>query len=160
MRAPADSRDTPKDRRVTVECRVRLPDGAECAGVARAVVRKALADWGLPDLRDDAALAASELAANAFIHGSGPVELYLKLEQGPGVRYALVCEVSDTGPATFRGATGVSQYAESGRGLLIVAAVARSVGMRAGAGCKTVWFRLDVRDTHAAGCRITAGAAT
>src|SRR5260370_22473541 len=80
MRAPADSRDTPKDRRVTVECRVRLPDGAECAGVARAVVRKAPADWGLPHLRDDAALAASGLAADAVIHGSAPVGLYLTLE--------------------------------------------------------------------------------
>ncbi|MFJ8016026.1 ATP-binding protein [Streptomyces sp. NPDC096339] len=42
---------------------IRLPGGAYCAGTARSVVRTLLDRHGLPDLRETAALAASELVA-------------------------------------------------------------------------------------------------
>jgi len=47
----------------------RLPDDASCAGTARAHLRQALADLQMPgELIDDAAVAVSELATNAWLH--------------------------------------------------------------------------------------------
>ncbi|MFE2328530.1 ATP-binding protein [Streptomyces sp. NPDC059385] len=42
---------------------IRLPGGAYCAGTARSFVRTLLDRHGLPELRETAALAASELVA-------------------------------------------------------------------------------------------------
>jgi WhiB family redox-sensing transcriptional regulator len=132
MGVPGVSQDRTQGRGVADERSFLLPAGPEGPAVARGAVRRALAEWGLAELSDDAALAVSELAANAYVHGSGPVELHLALERGPGAKYALVCAVSDTGLAIPRAAGGISQSAESGRGLLIVAALVRSFGVRAG----------------------------
>jgi anti-sigma regulatory factor (Ser/Thr protein kinase) len=123
-----------------------LPWGPQAAGAARAVVRGCLRAWGLDCIAGDAVLAASELAANACAHGAAPAVLRLILESCGGGT-ALVCEVSDTGPGLpgLAGqATGPDSYAESGRGLALVAALASQVGICPGQAGKTVWFRIDL----------------
>lgn len=106
-------------------------------GQARAVLRRALKDAGLPDETvSDGVLAASELVANAHEHAGGPYEMYLRMAVG---RY--ICEIHDRDPvlpanlyvtaAPSREATasedgpggldlGSGALAERGRGLRIV----------------------------------------
>ena len=84
----------------------RLPGDRGCARSARAYVRQALADLQMPrELMDDAELAVSELAANAWQHaldarplpgaGAALPELWLYRRGGPpGAEF--VCGVFDT----------------------------------------------------------------
>ncbi len=128
--------------RVVAERRAVLPAGPEGAGAARIAARAALSEWGLADLAGDMALAASELAANACVHGAPPVELRLALEDRRSGQ-ALVCEVSDAG-AAMPGLTAAPPGAEHGRGLAVVTALAEAFGVRPHARGKTVWFRAGV----------------
>jgi hypothetical protein len=83
----------------------RLPGDASCARAARTHVRQALAELQMPeDLIDDAALAVSELAANAWQHALGGKsagtaaawpELWLyRRGEPPGAEF--VCGIFDT----------------------------------------------------------------
>jgi hypothetical protein len=101
---PAD-----QDDNATAGFAWRLPDDPSCAGSARAYVRQALAGLRLPEeLIDDAELAVSELAVNAWQHaldskplpeGAGPCaalpELWL-YRRGTTEGAELVCGVFDT----------------------------------------------------------------
>jgi hypothetical protein len=87
----------------------RLPDNASCAGTARAHIRRALSDLKLPgELIDDAAVAVSELATNAWLHaldarplaaaarpGAVAPELWV-YRRGAPPEAELVCGVFDT----------------------------------------------------------------
>ncbi len=87
----------------------RLPDNASCASTARAHIRQALADLQMPgELIDDAAVAVSELATNAWLHaldakplaatagpGAAAPELWVYRRGGPPDA-ELVCGVFDT----------------------------------------------------------------
>lgn len=112
--------------------------------LARAELRKALADWGLSELEGDALLVASELVTNAVRYAVGPRDREIEtryVRLGNGVRV----EVHDTSPA--RPVVGESdQDGDGGRGLYLVAAVADSwaVGERSGPG-KRVWAELSVK---------------
>jgi anti-sigma regulatory factor (Ser/Thr protein kinase) len=101
--------------------------------------------WGLP--HEDAAHVVAELAANAAVHGRVPGrEFRLVLDAGaPGV---LRVEVTDTRgerlPAIPRER---GEDAESGRGLVLVAALAARWGVTSGPfPQKTVWAEVDVRE--------------
>ncbi|MEV7522144.1 ATP-binding protein [Streptomyces sp. NPDC091371] len=112
--------------------------------LARAELRKALADWGLSELEGDALLVASELVTNAVRHAVAPRDRgietrYVRLENGVRV------EVHDTSPA--RPVVGAPEQGDDGgRGLYLVAAVADrwAVGERVGPG-KRVWAELSVK---------------
>ncbi|WP_323384997.1 ATP-binding protein [Streptomyces calidiresistens] len=108
--------------------------------------------WGFPPrtpLSENAALVVSELATNAVVHGGDGIpggDFHLRLEL-PGRRGPLRVEVDDVagdrlpapGPARSPG-----EWEESGRGLVLVAAVALGCGViRRGSG-KTVWAELAV----------------
>lgn len=133
-----------------------LPADASCAGAARGLVRAAWAALRLPAGRvDDAVLAVSELAANAWLHALGG-EPRRGLARAGGPRAELwvyrrgtggaevVCGVFDPSgdswslarldpagqrSASRRGAAGRND-AESGRGLAIVAALSDAAGCR------------------------------
>lgn len=96
---------------------------------AREFVRGAVADWGFGARLDDVLLCVSELATNALVHGAPPGRGYLVrllLEEGGA---ALRVEVHDSGG----GQPGVREPdGESGRGLLLVAAVADRWGWGSG----------------------------
>ncbi|MFI8913974.1 ATP-binding protein [Streptomyces sp. NPDC053513] len=103
--------------------------------LARDFTRKALADWGLDARADDVLVCVSELATNALLHGVPPgrgYRLHLYLER-PG---SLRVEVHDSGDGTpaVREPSG-----ESGRGLLLVGALADRWGVGARDPGKIVW---------------------
>ncbi|WP_259370853.1 ATP-binding protein [Streptomyces sp. SCUT-3] len=132
------------------------PHGARLARVAAG---GQLAAWGLPpgrEAHDAAVLVVSELAANAVRHGScdgQSLELRLLLLPDPAV---LRVEVSDArsgtvpapvqpGPVPVHTAGSAEDGAESGRGLLLVDALATRWGWAPGPGTgKTVWAELDL----------------
>jgi hypothetical protein len=119
--------------------RLRFERGA-AAGTARGAVREALDRWKLAHLADDALLVTTELVQNTLRHtGAGGV-LVVRRTAG-----ALRIEVADgsSSPPTVR-APDPSRV--GGRGLSIVAAVARAWGTlsQAGQSGKIVWAELAV----------------
>lgn len=115
------------------------------AGQARSRIRAALATWGLEACAEDAALLASELVANAVVHGAGPVEVTLQMRQS-GTTTALVCEVTDRSPRMpHPRAAGAD--AVHGRGLAIVSALASASGVRPTRLGKTAWFEITLPPT-------------
>ncbi|MFE7358255.1 ATP-binding protein [Streptomyces sp. NPDC057543] len=103
---------------------------------AREFVRGAVTDWGFGARLDDVLLCVSELATNALVHGVPPGRGYrVRLLLGEG-GVSLRVEVHDSGG----GKPGVQEPdGESGRGLLLVAAVADRWGVGERNPGKVVW---------------------
>ncbi|CAL9604441.1 SpoIIE family protein phosphatase [Streptomyces sp. enrichment culture] len=116
----------------------RLPPEPAQVPRARAVVREQLHEWGLAKLTDTTELLVSELVTNAVRHSrSRPVEL--RLVRGD----TLLCEVDDDDhelPTLLSAGPGD----ETGRGLRVVATLAREWGTSRTAAGKTVWFELTL----------------
>ncbi|MFE1264240.1 SpoIIE family protein phosphatase [Streptomyces albogriseolus] len=160
MRAIPTQRETTScasDARGSTRVEATLSGSPLAPGSARALLRKALAEWAQSTadgadlltgrVGDDAALVASELVTNAVVHAGTEVCLTCRLEEDTG---ALVVEVADRHPSrpprddTAEGpAHGTPEY---GRGLRMVAALAESWGVTYRAGSKTVWARLPTRE--------------
>ncbi|MFC7306335.1 ATP-binding protein [Streptomyces monticola] len=107
---------------------------------SRRHVETTLDGWGLGGLAEPAALVVSELATDAVVHATGVAEFFeLTLSCRDGV---LVVEVSDS--CRWRmpelGKPGPDDL--SGRGLLIVDALAQAWGVRPRDAGKTVWVHL------------------
>ncbi|WP_051700450.1 ATP-binding protein [Streptomyces sp. NRRL F-4474] len=121
-----------------------LPSTPRGARAARALTVAQLAELKLPF--EDAAQVVAELAANAVTHGrvrGRDFRLALHLAPGPTLRI----EVSDTrrefGPSAACAAPGAE--AESGRGLVLVSALAVRWGTDLGpAPLKTVWAEMNL----------------
>ncbi|AJE83732.1 hypothetical protein SLNWT_3356 [Streptomyces albus] len=108
----------------------RVPD-------ARRITVAYLHLWDMSALVDEAALVVSELVTNAVNYGSGvPVGLRVYVSDG-----ALVIEVRDGSPLPAR-LRVVDAEAESGRGLFLVAALAREWGVSPDG--KTTWCSLEL----------------
>ena len=103
---------------------------------ARGFVRGHLVRWGCGHLLDDAELLTTELVNNAVLHTESSIELRVRLRQGR-VRIA----VTDSGRGLPERRSGDLE-ATSGRGLLLVAAMATDWGATARPEGKTVWFEL------------------
>ncbi|MET9374268.1 ATP-binding protein [Streptomyces sp. NPDC002992] len=104
--------------------------------LARDFTRKVLAEWGMDTRADDVLLCVSELATNALLHGVPPgrgYALHLALKDpGPLLRI----EVHDSGDGT----PSVREPSdESGRGLLLVEALADRWGVGERNPGKIVW---------------------
>ncbi|MFE7774696.1 ATP-binding protein [Streptomyces sp. NPDC057445] len=104
---------------------------------AREFADRALADWRVTRRADDVLLCVSELATNALLHGVPPgrgFRLHLRLDE------VLRVEVHDSGDGEVRAPEPVGDAdAESGRGLLLVAAVADKWGVGERNPGKVVW---------------------
>lgn len=115
--------------------------GQEAAEVprARALVRAQLARWGLTSIAYAAELLVGELVTNAVRHARGG-RVRLRLVRSG----TLLCEVEDTDPTlpTLYGAGPGDEY---GRGLRLVAHLARGWGASRTATGKTVWCELATR---------------
>lgn len=113
------------------------------ARLARLLAECRLRAWGLS--LDPAALVVAELAANAALHGS---------DRRAGFRLSLTVtdttlriEVSDTAGDRMPGAGLPAADAESGRGLLLVEALADRWGVTPGPPPgKTVWAEMTLAD--------------
>jgi DNA-binding NarL/FixJ family response regulator len=105
---------------------------------ARAFVRRTLEEWRVAN-RDEAMLIVTELAANAVLHAGSSYRV--RLSASPGL---LRIEVSD-GDAGTPEPQPFSSTAESGRGIVLVSAIATSWGIEtAGADGKVTWAELSV----------------
>lgn len=136
--------------------RADLPAVAE----TRRILRDNLREWGVAALVDTTELLATELLTNALQHTCGGAVLTATLSPGafrggePGQRLRI--EVRDTvarlpRPRPPRWETDLTEdYGTSGRGLLLVDALADDWGVRPyPAGGKEVWFELNAEALHA-----------
>jgi hypothetical protein len=109
---------------------------------ARTFVATALHGWDLDHLSEVACLLTSELAANAVCHARSMYRLVVECRASQ-----LRIQVIDRSPVLPRpSSTSVDQ--DSGKGLVLVEALAAGWGSRpAGAG-KSVWFALNAEDEN------------
>lgn len=124
-------------------CTTFLGPGKSSVRQARDIVRKWLAEYGLQDLVDITELLVSELATNAVVHAGGRYRLTLSVGIG-----TLRCEVADERRhlplRPNRQAEDHDADSESGRGLLLVDALAHRWGSRLIGEGKEVWFELEI----------------
>ena len=111
-------------------------------GIARSFVARELVGVAA-DLCDDAVLLASELVSNVIRHGAAPARLEVTVVDANRLRIA----VHDSGavlPPLSHNPARVDPASTSGRGLLIVAALAQAWGVSTEPGVdgKGVWFEL------------------
>ncbi|MFI1199663.1 ATP-binding protein [Streptomyces sp. NPDC020883] len=108
--------------------------------LAREFARSALAGWGVRRRADDVVLCVGELATNALLHGVPPgrgYRLWLALGAEDGL---LRVEVHDSGDGEPRSSEpGDVVDEESGRGLLLVSALADKWGVEGRVPGKAVW---------------------
>lgn len=113
------------------------------ARLARLLTTAHLGDWGLPT--ESAAHIVAELAANAMLHGRVPgrdFRLSLAVHDDRLLRIAVTDTLGERLPLLAPPA----EDAESGRGLLIVEALADRWGVDVGpVPRKTVWAELDLK---------------
>ncbi|AUG76510.1 hypothetical protein CFP65_1624 [Kitasatospora sp. MMS16-BH015] len=100
-------------------------------------LRAALVRWGVPQLADTAELLASELVTNALLH-TGRGAVFDAVLTGEA---RLRVEVQD-GAARLPGRRAVGEFATSGRGLLLVEALADDWGVQLRGDGKVTWFEL------------------
>ncbi|MGQ0845553.1 MAG: SpoIIE family protein phosphatase [Sporichthyaceae bacterium] len=121
--------------------RATLPAAASSAAQARKFVAHALEDAGLLALRDDALLLVTELVTNSFLHAGTTVTLDVRTDL-----HTATVAVSD-GSRGRPAPTPSDSTRESGRGLLLVDALATAWGTQHDPTGKTVWFRLGQEPT-------------
>ncbi|MEU1438202.1 ATP-binding protein [Streptomyces sp. NPDC005786] len=113
------------------------------ARLARLLTTAHLGDWGLPT--ESAAHIVAELAANAVEHGRVPGRDFRLSLTVTGEALLLRIELTDTRGDRLPSPAAPGPLAESGRGLLIVEALADRWGVVEGpVPRKTVWAELDL----------------
>ncbi|MFJ1895981.1 SpoIIE family protein phosphatase [Streptomyces sp. NPDC088115] len=106
---------------------------------ARTIVRQALTDWGMAELADDAELVTGELLVNVLLHTEGGAVLTLEVLPEPVRRVRL--SVQDRSSVWPRRRTP-GETATSGRGLLLLDAVATRWGIEPRGEGKAVWCEI------------------
>jgi anti-sigma regulatory factor (Ser/Thr protein kinase) len=123
-----------------------LSDSLMAAREARDAVRAALAEWQMPYCLDDALIVASELSTNAVRHGSGPITLTLRADDGN-----LWIIVRDAQPTALPEPKALTETESGGRGLHLVSAVSLRWGWERQDSTKTVWAEVGCREPRLAG---------
>jgi anti-sigma regulatory factor (Ser/Thr protein kinase) len=118
------------------EAQMQIPPVSTGIGAARRFTRDQLKIWGLGSLADNAILMISELVTNAILHGGEGALLTLMV-----VDMKIRAEVRDSSPA-LPVVRSYSETATTGRGMVIVDALAADWGTYAVDGGKVVWFEL------------------
>lgn len=130
--------------------RVRLVADPVSVPAARRFVSDALWHWRLPELVEDASLCVSELTSNAALH-SGSAFFDVVMDEQPG---AVRISVDDQGvvPAAavverdglddLDDLDDLDGLSSTGRGLLIVSAIARDWGVEETGAGKRVWAEI------------------
>lgn len=99
---------------------------------------KALAEWGYPEHAETACLLVSEILTNAVSHARARIRLRVHRSASE-----IVIEVSDDSPRLPQRRLA-DPNDESGRGLMLVEALATEWGTRPRAAGKTVWFTIGL----------------
>ncbi|WP_326624706.1 MULTISPECIES: SpoIIE family protein phosphatase [unclassified Streptomyces] len=118
---------------------------------ARAMVRQALDDWNLAEFADDAELITGELLVNVLLHTDGGAVLTLEVLPKPVRRVRL--SVQDRSSAWPRRRTP-GETATSGRGLLLLDAIAIRWGVESRGEGKAVWCEIGPSAPSASAARI------
>lgn len=106
---------------------------------ARSIVRQALRDWGLAGLADDAELVTGELLVNVLLHTEGGAVLTLEVLPEPVRRIRLsVQDRSSVWPRRRE----PGETSTSGRGLLLLDAIAERWGVEPRGEGKAVWCEI------------------
>jgi anti-sigma regulatory factor (Ser/Thr protein kinase) len=113
-----------------------LPAEPAAVSEARSVIRLSLEPTD-HDLIDLVVLLADEVVTNAVVHGAGPIDLAVDANE-ERVK-VMVGDRSEVRPLPRR----ASRYAEHGRGLSIVEAIASRWGVSDTEVGKSVWFEID-----------------
>ncbi|MFI2186327.1 SpoIIE family protein phosphatase [Streptomyces sioyaensis] len=109
-----------------------LPADPAVVARARTLAGRQLSEWGMDELLFTTELIVSELVTNAIRHAAGPITLRLIRQD------ALICEVFDTSSTSPR-LRHARTTDEGGRGLFIVAQLARQWGTRYTPTGKIIW---------------------
>ncbi|WP_406337467.1 SpoIIE family protein phosphatase [Streptomyces sp. NBC_00649] len=120
-----------------------IPSDPEAVSRVRAGVTRQLETWGLDHLAFTAELIVSELVTNAIRYGAQPIRLRLLYDSSN-----LICEVADdsnTSPHLRR----AKATDEGGRGLFLIAQLARRWGTRYTAHGKIIWAEQALHDEAA-----------
>lgn len=133
--------------------RAMLPAAASSAAQARKFVAHALEDADLAALRDDALLLVTELVTNSFLHAGTTVTLDVRTDA-----HTATVAVSD-GSRGRPAPVSADSNRESGRGLLLIDALATAWGTQHDATGKTVWFRVGREPTVSVRLASSPGAA-
>jgi anti-sigma regulatory factor (Ser/Thr protein kinase) len=129
-----------------MEARAAYPADLKSAAKARRFAEGTLQDWGCEPLIESARLLVSELVVNAVLHAHTEAGLVLRFDGA-----VLHVEVSD-GSTRMPRRRAYSPTATTGRGLMILDAVADDWGVDLDSDSKTVWFDLAL-----AGAQVDAG---
>ncbi|MFJ5231825.1 SpoIIE family protein phosphatase [Kitasatospora sp. NPDC088391] len=134
--------DGPAGGRAAQQLRRRIGQ-ADLARISelRGELRDALRRWGVPELIDTAELLASELVTNAIRHTDRDAMFTARLYQDAG-RARLRVEVEDESDLWPTRRTPGEQ-ASSGRGLMLVEALADAWGVEPRGTGKRMWFELS-----------------
>jgi anti-sigma regulatory factor (Ser/Thr protein kinase) len=116
----------------------RLPADASAVPAARRFASQALIHQGAHgDLLDRTQLLVTELTTNSVVHAHSPIRL--SVFPGPD---SVRVEVRDDDPTPLEAPHMPEPDAEGGRGLWLVAALARRWGINGNERGKTVWFEV------------------
>ncbi|MGW6491108.1 SpoIIE family protein phosphatase [Streptomyces sp. NPDC055056] len=117
---------------------IDLPAVPESVPEGRAFLSKALTSWDCAPTADDARLLLSEILTNAVQHAHGPIGLHVCRTPTE-----LTVEISDQSTHLPR-PRAATEDEESGRGLILVRALADDWGVRPTEAGKTTWFTLKL----------------
>lgn len=115
-----------------------LAASPESAALARRFTVDVLQRWGAGELIDTATLLVSELVTNAVLHARSASELVLR--QTGGRLRVEIADASGTGPTRRT----YSVDAGTGRGMMLVEALAVRWGSDREGDGKRVWFELEL----------------
>jgi anti-sigma regulatory factor (Ser/Thr protein kinase) len=124
------------------EAQASFPAQVGSATAARDFVERVLQGWGRHGLVEDARLLVSELVINAVVHAGSVSSVHVDDRDG-----TVRVEVRDESPLLPE-IQPFSPSAPSGRGLMIVSALADSWGVDAAEDHKVVWFELVETNGH------------
>ena len=119
--------------------RLKLPAAAQAVRLARQAARDALAGWQLEDLAEPAVLIVSELVTNAVRHAGKTGTITLELTSAGTCLHVEVLDADPRWPQL----RSLDDCDESGFGLILVAALTTSWGVRPTSRGKAVWAELD-----------------
>lgn len=129
---------------------ITLPAEPRSVTAGRQFTAKTLAEWGYPEHAETACLLVSEILTNAISHARAPIKLRMHRSATE-----IVTEISDDSPRLpQRRLAGPGD--ESGRGLILVEALATQWGTRPAPAGKTFWFTIALNQAQAPRPQATA----